>query len=70
MAVALAVTGLTAAVAAFAVIAAVVLAPVALVARAMRPASRRRTGASSTSPWPQETIEAKVVSVTDSGPVT
>ena len=62
MAVALAVTVFTAAAAVFAVIAAVVLTPVALVARAMRPASMRHSTESSTSPWPHETIEAEVVS--------
>jgi len=62
MAVALAVTVFTVAAAAFAVITAVVLAPVALVARAMRPASSRQRRAPSTSPWPHETIDAEVVS--------
>jgi hypothetical protein len=66
MAALLAVTLFTLAVGAFAVIAAVVFAPVALLARAMRPASRRSRRDSSTSPWPHETIEADVVSATDS----
>src|SRR6185503_11466925 len=61
----LAVTVFTVAVAAFAVISAVigavVLAPVAILARAMRPESYRSPRASSTSFWPQETIEAEVV---------
>ena len=66
MGVAVAVTVFTVAVAAFAFIAAVVLAPIALLARAMRPASRRNRRAPSTSPWPHETIEAEVVSTTRS----
>ena len=66
MAVALAVTVFTAAVAVFAVIAAVVLTPVALVARAMRPASTRHSAESPTSPWPHETIESEVVGPTRS----
>ena len=66
MAVALAVTIFTGAVAAVAVIAAAVLAPVALLARAMRPVSRRKRRAPSTSPWPHQTIEGEVVSATTS----
>lgn len=66
MAAVLAVTAFTVTVAAFAVVAALVMAPVVLLARAMRPASRRDRGASSTSPWPHETIEAEVVSATSS----
>ena len=62
MGVALAVTIFTAVVAGVAVTAAAVLAPIALVARAMRPASRRSRQA----PWPHETIEAEVVSATRS----
>jgi hypothetical protein len=65
MAVALAVTIFTVAAAAVAVITAVVLAPVALLARAMWPSSRRHRRAS-TSPWPHETIDAEVVSTTRS----
>lgn len=66
MAVALAVTVFTVAAAAVAVITAVVLAPVALVARAMRPASSRHRRAPPTSPWPHETIDAEVVRTTRS----
>jgi hypothetical protein len=66
MVVGLAVAVFTVAVAAFALIAAAVLAPVALVARAIRPASRRTSQAPPVSPWPHETIEAEVVSSTRS----
>ena len=65
MAVALAVTTFTVAIAAVAVITAAVLAPVALLARSMRPASRRNPRPPSAS-WPHETIEAEAVSVTRS----
>ena len=66
MTVALAVAASTAVVAAVAVIAAAVLAPAVLLARAMSPVSGRSRRARSTSPWPQETIEAVVVGVTPS----
>jgi len=60
----LAVTALTVAVAAVAVIGAVVVAPFAILARALRPTSRRTRRAASTSEWPGETIEADVVTAT------
>lgn len=66
MVVGLAVAVFTVAVAAFAVVAAAVLAPVAILARAMRPAARRHHRASAASSWPHETIEAEVVSSTRS----
>ena len=65
VAIALAVTTFTVAVAAVAVVAAAVFAPIALLARAMNPASRRRRTPSTTL-WPHETIEAEVVSGTRS----
>jgi hypothetical protein len=65
VAMALAVTTFTVAVAAIAVVAAGVFAPIALFARAMKPASRRRR-TPSTPLWPHETIEAEVVSDTRS----
>ena len=64
IAVAVAVTLVTGAIAAFAVIAAMVLVPVALVARAMKSVLRRNRRASSIAAWPHETIEAEVVSAT------
>ena len=60
----LAVTTLTLAVAAAAVIGVVVVAPIALLTRALMPTSTRHRRAS-TSPWPRETVEADVV--TDPG---
>ena len=64
MAVAVAVTIVTAAIAAFTVIVAMVFVPVALVARAMEGVLRRNRRAWSIAAWPHETIEAEVLSAT------
>ena len=64
MAVAAGVTILTTAIAAFTVIAAVVLVPVAIGAHAMKGASGRTRRAPSIAAWPHETIEAEVLNAT------